>query len=85
MDPLNRVEYIRTSGVGLLNRSVSGRDDSLVWKGTEDPDWTVEDIANAENIEEDRLQFYSDGEYLICEISAISEEQNDGPVQYWVE
>ena len=78
---LDRVEHILASGSGLLDFAVAGEDQYYTWDGTEDADWSVEDVARAENVEEDRILFYPTGDFFTCEITANGEEANEGPVR----
>lgn len=78
---LDSVEHILVSGSGILDFAVSGRDDYVTWRGTEDANWTFEDVASVENVEEDRLIVYPEGEHFICEVPADGEEGNRGPVK----
>ena len=77
---LDSVEHILASGTGILDFAVAGEDQYYTWDGSEDAEWTVEDIGRAENTEEDRLVFYPEGDFFTCEITADGEEHNEGPV-----
>jgi len=77
---LDRVEHILASGTGVLDFAVADEDQYYTWDGTEVAEWTVEDVERAENVEEDRLIFYPDGDFFTCEITADREEGNEGPV-----
>ena len=78
---LDEVEHIVTSGTGVLDFAVVQVDEYYTWTGREDADWSIEDVDRVENIEEDRLVVYPEGETFVCEIAATSEEHNDGPVR----
>jgi hypothetical protein len=82
---LDRVEHILGSGTGVLDFAVDGQSEYTTWRGTEDADWEVNDVARVENVEEDRFIIYPEGEYFICEIDADMEEGNTGPVRCWCE
>lgn len=78
---LERVEHILTSGTGTLDFAVEGEESYYTWRGTEDSDWTVEDVDRVENVEEDRILLEPEGDYFTCEIMADGEEHNSGPVR----
>lgn len=78
---LDRVEHVLASGTGILDFAVEGEESYYTWRGTEDADWTIEDVASVENVEEDRILLRPRGEYFICEIAANGEEDNTGPVR----
>lgn len=80
---LERVEHILGSGSGVLDFAVEGQNEYLTWWGSEDAEWLIEDIDRVENAEEDRLIFYPEGSYFVCEIEADGEEYNTGPVRCW--
>lgn len=80
---LDHVEHILGSGVGILDFAVEGDTEYYTWRGTEDAEWTVEDIDRVENGDEDRFIMYPEGEYFTCEIAADGEESNPGPVRCW--
>ena len=82
---LDAVEHILISGTGVLDFAVAGEDDYYTWLGTEDADWTVEDVSRVENGDEDRVILYPDADTFICEISANGEEHNQGPVRCYCE
>lgn len=82
---LEKVEYIEASGTGVLDFAVADRDTPLTWSGVEDADWTVEDVASVENVDEDRFVLWPQGEYFTCDIQAEQDENNLGPVRCWVE
>ncbi len=78
---LEDVDHILVSGTGNLDFSVSGEDSYYTWWGSEDSDWDVSDVERVENIEEDRIILYPEGDFFICEIEADREEENTGPVR----
>jgi hypothetical protein len=78
---LERVEHILASGTGTLDFAVEGEESYYTWRGTEDADWTVEDVGRVENVEEDRILLEPEGDYFTCEITADGEEHNSGPVR----
>lgn len=78
---LDRVEHILASGVGTLDFAVAGENEYYSWWGTEDADWTVENVGRIENVQEDRIILYPESEYFTCEIAADGEEDNHGPVR----
>lgn len=80
---LENVEHILGSGTGTLDFAVGGENSYYTWEGSEDADWTVEDVAHVENVEEDRFILHPKGEYFTCEIDADAEEENKGPVRCW--
>jgi len=82
---LERVEHVAGSGVGTLDFAVEGDSSYHTWEGDEDADWTIEDVARVENIEEDRVIMYPRGDYFTCEIDADAEEGNEGTVRCWCE
>ena len=82
---LERVEHILGSGTGILDFAVKGEHDYYTWGGTEDSDWTVENVGRIENTTEDRYLIHPEGQYFICEIEADGEEGNEGPVRCWCE
>lgn len=82
---LERVEHILGSGVGTLDFAVEGESEYYTWIGTEDADWEIEDVTIVENTDEDRFILYPEGDYFTCEIAAVGEKGNDGPVHCWSE
>lgn len=78
---LTNVEHILASGTGVLDFAIAGEDTYYTWRGQEDADWSVEDVARVENDDEDRLIIYPVGDYFTCEIQADAEEHNTGPVR----
>ena len=78
---LEHVEHILISGTGTLDFAVAGEESYYTWHGTEDADWTVDDVATVENVEEDRVLLHPQEEYFTCEITAEGEELNEGPVR----
>jgi hypothetical protein len=78
---LDRVEHILASGTGTLDFAVEGEESYYTWRGTEEADWTVDDVASVENVEEDRILLRPTGEYFVCEIAADGDEHNTGPVR----
>ena len=82
---LDEVEHILASGTGTLDFAVEGEDDYYTWRGSEEADWEVEDVARVENADEDRFVIYPEGEYFVCEIEADGEENNVGPVRCYCE
>lgn len=82
---LERVEHVLGSANGVLDFAVEGRNEYVTWWGTEDAEWTVEDVDRIENVDEDRFIVFPEGEYFTCEIEADDEEHNSGPVQCWCE
>ena len=77
---LDRVEHILASGTGILDFAVDGENQYYTWSGTEDADWSVDGVSKVENVEEDRIILYPEGDYCVCEIEADSEENNSGDV-----
>lgn len=77
---LEKVEHIVGSGAGVLDFAVVGEDHYYTWNGTEDANWTIEDVDYVENIEEDRFILHPEGEYFTCEIEANGGESNEGTV-----
>ena len=82
---LEHVEHILGSGTGTLDFSIDGESGYITWDGTEDAEWTIDDVSSIENVDEDRFIIYPDGEYFTCEITADKEEHNTGPVHCWCE
>lgn len=82
---LERVEHILGSGTGTLDFVVAGESAYYTWHGTEDADWEVDDVSTVENVDEDRIIIYPEGDYFTCEIVADGEEHNTGPVRCWCE
>mgnify|MGYP000318432668 CR=1 FL=1 len=82
---LTDVDHILASCTGVLDFSVVNEDSYYTWWGMEDAEWVVEDIDSVENVDEDRIIFYPEGESFTCEISAQGEEQNSGPVHCFCE
>ena len=82
---LDKVEHILASGTGTLDFAVEGERDYYTWRGSEEADWEVEDVARVENADEDRFVIYPEGEYFVCEIEADDEENNVGPVRCYCE
>ena len=82
---LDKVEHILASGTGTLDFAVKGENDYYTWRGSEEADWEVEDVARVENADEDRSVIYPEGEYFVCEIDADGEENNVGPVRCFCE
>lgn len=78
---LDEVEYILSSGSGVLDFAVTGEAEYYTWWGTEDADWEVNGVGYVENDDEDRIAIYPAGEAFRCEISADGEEFNTGPVR----
>jgi hypothetical protein len=78
---LEKVEHVLGSGNGILDFAVEGEKDYYTWRGSEEADWEVEDVAEVENAGEDRFVIYPEGEYFVCEIEADGEENNVGPVR----
>ena len=50
---LERVEHILGSGTGILDFAVESESGYRTWRGAEDADWEVEDVARIENDDED--------------------------------
>jgi hypothetical protein len=82
---LDKVQHIIGSGSGVLDFAVESENSYYTWDGSEDADWEVNDVAQVENIEEDRFIMYPKNEFFICEIESAGEEGNTGPVQCWCE
>lgn len=82
---LREVEHILASGSGTLDFAVAGQDNYHTWNGEEDAEWTVEDAERVENVEEDRLIIYPEGNFFTCEIEAENDEFNLGPVRCYCE
>ena len=82
---LEKVEHVLGSGTGTLDFAVDGESDYYTWEGTEDADWTIEDVEYVENVGEDRVVLYPEGEYFTCEINADADEGNEGLVRCWCE
>lgn len=82
---LEEVEHILGSGTGILDFAIAGESGYRTWEGSEDADWTVEDVDYVENVDEDRFILYPDGEHFTCEIDADAEDENGGPVRCWSE
>lgn len=82
---LDEVEHILASGTGTLDFAVKGENDYYTWRGSEEADWKVEEVARVENADEDRFVIYPEEEYFVCEIEADSEENNVGPVRCYCE
>ncbi len=82
---LREVEHILGSGNGTLDFAVAGENDYYTWRGCEEADWTITDTGRIENVEEDRIVIFPEGEYFVCEIKADTEESNNGPVRCFCE
>lgn len=82
---LEHVEYIEGSGSGVLDFAVEGENIPYTWIGTEDADWSIQDVDNVENGGEDRFIMYPESDFFVCEINASGEEGNEGPVRCWCE
>lgn len=78
---LSDVEHILGSGTGILDFAIEGEDSYYTWRGTEDADWTIEDVDRVENSDEDRFIIYPAGESFTCEIAVTDSEHNTGPVR----
>jgi hypothetical protein len=78
---LDTVEHILVSGTGVLDFAVAGEDAYYTWRGSEDADWSIEDVERMENAEEDRVVVYPEGDTFVCEIEADREEHNTGSVR----
>jgi len=77
---LNSVEHILASGTGILDFAIEDESAYRTWEGTEDSDWSIEDIESVENADEDRFVMYPRGAYFRCEIDA-----DRGVVRCWCE
>jgi hypothetical protein len=82
---VEEVEHILASGTGTLDFAVEDENDYYTWRGSEEADWEVKDVARVENADEDRFVIYPEGEYFVCEIEADGEENNSGPVRCYCE
>jgi hypothetical protein len=82
---LEKVEHILASGTGTLDFAVEGENQYYTWRGTEEADWSVEDVKRIENSEEDRFIIYPEEDYFTCEIEAETDENNTGPVNCYCE
>ena len=82
---LERVEHVLGSANGVLDFAVEGRNEHVTSWGTDDAEWTVEDVDRIESAEEGRFIIFPEGDYFVCEIEAESEEHNTGPVRCWCE
>jgi hypothetical protein len=82
---LKQVEHILASGTGTVDFAVEGENEYYTWRGSEEGDWEVDDVARLENAEEDRVVIYPESEYFVCEIDADGEENNVGPVRCYCE
>jgi hypothetical protein len=72
---LTNVEHILGSGTGTLDFAVGGEDEYFTWDGTEEAEWSVEDVEQVDNSSEDRFILYPKEEYFICKIIDDGTEQ----------